>query len=60
LVSCTEKNLATLTQALICVFCCSFQRGRSVLDRVGHQQSKWQRQVQQQRRNIYDRRTMLN
>jgi hypothetical protein len=38
----------------------SYKRGRSVFDRVGHQQSKWQRNVQQQRRNIYDRRTMLN
>jgi len=37
----------------------SFKRGNSVLDRVGQQQSKWQRNVQQQRRNIYDRRTML-
>jgi len=32
----------------------------SVLNRVGHQQSKWKRQVQEQRRNIYDRHTMLN
>lgn len=31
-----------------------------VLNRVGHQQSKWKRQVQEQRRNIYDRHTMLN
>jgi hypothetical protein len=38
----------------------SYKRGHSVFDRVGHQQSKWQRNVQQQRRNIYDRRTMLN
>jgi len=32
----------------------------SVLNRVGHQQSKWKRQVQEQRKNIYDRHTMLN
>ncbi|TRY76718.1 hypothetical protein TCAL_07926 [Tigriopus californicus] len=32
----------------------------SVLHRVGHQQSKWQRTVQEQRRNIYDRRAILN
>jgi len=32
----------------------------SVLNRVGHQQNKWKRQVQEQRRNIYDRHTMLN
>ncbi len=31
-----------------------------VLHRVGHHQSKWQRTVQEQRRNIYDKRTMLN
>ncbi|KAK3865431.1 hypothetical protein Pcinc_028959 [Petrolisthes cinctipes] len=32
----------------------------NVLNRVGHQQDKWKRQVQEQRRNIYDRHTMLN
>ncbi|KAK7070573.1 tmem9 [Halocaridina rubra] len=32
----------------------------NVLGRVGHQQDKWKRQVQEQRRNIYDRHTMLN
>ncbi len=31
-----------------------------VLHRVGHQQSKWQKTVQEQRRHIYDKRTMLN
>lgn len=31
-----------------------------VLNRVGHQQDKWKRQVQEQRRNIYDKHTMLN
>ncbi|KAF5294139.1 hypothetical protein FQA39_LY13510 [Lamprigera yunnana] len=32
----------------------------NVLNRVGHQQDKWKRQVKEQRRNIYDRHTMLN
>ncbi|GFW61812.1 uncharacterized protein CG1161 [Trichonephila clavipes] len=32
----------------------------NVLNRVGEQQDKWKRQVQEQRRNIYDRHTMLN
>lgn len=32
----------------------------NVLNRVGHQQDKWKRQVREQRRNIYDRHTMLN
>jgi len=32
----------------------------NVLNRVGHHQSKWKRQVQEQRKNIYDRHTMLN
>jgi flagellar biosynthesis/type III secretory pathway M-ring protein FliF/YscJ len=36
------------------------QQGAGVLDRVGHQQDKWKRQVREQRRNIYDRHTMLN
>jgi len=31
-----------------------------VLNRVGRQQTKWKNQVQEQRRNIYDRHTMLN
>ncbi|XP_018902287.1 uncharacterized protein CG1161 isoform X2 [Bemisia tabaci] len=35
-------------------------RGSNVLNRVGHQQDKWKRQVQEQRKNIYDRHTMLN
>ena len=34
--------------------------GGGVLHRVGNQQSKWQRTVMEQRRNIYDRRTILN
>lgn len=32
----------------------------NVLDLVGHQQDKWKKQVQEQRKNIYDRHTMLN
>nr|XP_042910793.1 uncharacterized protein CG1161 isoform X2 [Parasteatoda tepidariorum] len=32
----------------------------NVLNRVGEQQDKWKRQVQEQRRIIYDRHTMLN
>lgn len=32
----------------------------NVLNRVGQQQDRWKRQVQEQRRNIYDRHTMLN
>lgn len=32
----------------------------SVLNRVGHQQDKWKKQVKEQRKNIYDRHTMLN
>lgn len=32
----------------------------NMLNRVGHQQYKWKCQVQEQRRNIYDRHTMLN
>lgn len=32
----------------------------NVLNRVTNQQDKWKRQVREQRRNIYDRHTMLN
>ncbi|CAB0001958.1 unnamed protein product [Nesidiocoris tenuis] len=32
----------------------------NVLNRVGHQQDKWKRQVREQRKNIYDKHTMLN
>lgn len=35
-------------------------RGSNVLNRVGHQQDKWKKQVKEQRKNIYDRHTMLN
>merc|ERR1711915_530863 len=39
-------------------------RGRmgrtAVLQRVGNQQDRWKRQVQEQRRHIYDQHTMLN
>lgn len=34
--------------------------GNSMFHRVGAQQSKWHRTVQEQRRNIYDRHSMLN
>ena len=32
----------------------------NMFGRVGYQQDKWKKQVQEQRRNIYDRRAMLN
>lgn len=32
----------------------------NVFNRVGHEQDKWKKQVKEQRRNIYDRHTMLN
>jgi hypothetical protein len=32
----------------------------NVLDRVNYKQTKWQQQIQEQRRNIYDKHTMLN
>ncbi len=38
----------------------TYAYGNSVMDRVGTQQTKWKAQVQEQRRNIYDRRSMLN
>lgn len=34
--------------------------GSNVLNRFGHQQDKWKRQVKEQRKNIYDRHTILN
>ena len=35
--------------------------GRSAaLQRIGSQQDRWKRQVQEQRRHIYDQHTMLN
>lgn len=34
--------------------------GSGVLNRVSHTQDKWKRQVQEQRRHIYDRHTILN
>ena len=34
--------------------------GGDVINRLGNQQTKWKKQVQEQRRNIYDRHTMLN
>ena len=38
----------------------SSEAAGGVLHRVGNQQSKWQKTVMEQRRNIYDRRTILN
>lgn len=38
----------------------SLRSGGNMLNRVGHQQDKWKRQVREQRKNIYDRHTMLN
>jgi len=35
-------------------------RPHNVLGRVGHHQTRWKQQVMEQRRNIYDRHTMLN
>jgi len=35
-------------------------KAAKVLDKVTEQQTKWKRQVQEQRRNIYDAHTMLN
>uniref|UniRef100_A0A1B6BY24 Uncharacterized protein n=1 Tax=Clastoptera arizonana TaxID=38151 RepID=A0A1B6BY24_9HEMI len=35
-------------------------RSGNVLNRVGHQQDKWKKQVKEQRKNIYDKHTMLN
>lgn len=35
-------------------------RGGAVLQRVTGQQNRWQKQVQEQRKHIYDRHTMLN
>jgi len=34
--------------------------GGDVIHRIGNQQTKWKKQVQEQRRNIYDRHRMLN
>ena len=34
--------------------------GSSVINRMGDQQVRWKRQVIEQRRNIYDRHSMLN
>lgn len=34
--------------------------GGDVINRLGNQQTKWKKQVQEQRRNIYDRHTILN
>jgi flagellar biosynthesis/type III secretory pathway M-ring protein FliF/YscJ len=34
--------------------------GSNVINRVGDQQTRWKKQVQEQRKNIYDRHSMLN
>jgi len=38
----------------------TYRGAEGVINRLGTQQSKWKRQVQEQRRNIYDRHSMLN
>lgn len=38
----------------------TYRGAEGVINRIGTQQSKWKRQVQEQRRNIYDRHAMLN
>ncbi|CAL8105043.1 unnamed protein product [Orchesella dallaii] len=54
------SSSASSTQILATTAGPSSTAAGGVLNRVGHQQSKWKRQVQEQRRNIYDRHTMLN
>ena len=38
----------------------TYQGAEGVINRIGSQQSRWKLQVQEQRRNIYDRHAMLN
>lgn len=38
----------------------TYQGAEGVINRLGTQQSRWKLQVQEQRRNIYDRHSMLN
>ncbi|XP_050058229.1 uncharacterized protein CG1161 isoform X2 [Aphis gossypii] len=38
----------------------SVANSSNVLNRFGHQQDKWKKQVKEQRKNIYDRHTILN
>ena len=38
----------------------AINRGNSVINRVESQQTRWKRKVEEQRRNIYDRHSMLN
>jgi len=38
----------------------TFAQTRNVLDRVSYQQTMWKKQVLEQRKNIYDKHTMLN
>ena len=35
-------------------------RGENIIQRLDATQSRWKRQVQEQRRNIYDKHNMLN
>ena len=35
-------------------------RGENIIQRLDATQNRWKRQVQEQRRNIYDRHNMLN
>jgi hypothetical protein len=38
----------------------TYRGAEAVINRLGNQQTKWKKQVQEQRRNIYDRHAMLN
>ena len=38
----------------------TYAGAEGIVNRLGSQTSKWKRQVQEQRRNIYDRHAMLN
>ena len=38
----------------------TYQGAEGMINRLGSQQTKWKLQVQEQRRNIYDRHAMLN
>ncbi len=38
----------------------TYRGAEAVINRLGNQQNKWKKQVQEQRRNIYDRHAMLN
>ncbi|KAI9581261.1 hypothetical protein GQX74_013848 [Glossina fuscipes] len=55
-----DDDAATTTPPLPSLANQELNSRANVLNRVGHQQDKWKRQVREQRRHIYDRRTMLN